>query len=156
MLPPRFNDLSCAGSPRAHGTYAPSHHVHPQALQSPPVGWISHSTHHKRVGTYDAVVLLHRELRVREASARTAAIVAANGRRWWYNAGSALHFALSIEYFDQLRLSRLAVSSSRFLNRLVPLRGMPGGVAGARRGYPSAPMPIAGVRPAGEHPAIRD
>ena len=48
-----------------------------------------------------------RELRARGASVLVAATVAANARRWWYNARLYLHTVLTTRYFDGLGLPRL-------------------------------------------------
>jgi hypothetical protein len=39
---------------------------------------------------------------------RRAAGVAANCRRWWWNAAKLIHVAFPIRYFDELGLPRLA------------------------------------------------
>ena len=49
-----------------------------------------------------------RELRARGASVRVAAEVAAQTRRWWWNARHRVHLVLHNSYFDKLSLPRLA------------------------------------------------
>jgi RNA-directed DNA polymerase len=50
----------------------------------------------------------YRELRARGATHDVAAQVAANTRRWWRNSAKYLHMVLTIRYFDQSGLPRLA------------------------------------------------
>lgn len=49
-----------------------------------------------------------RELRARGASVRVAAEVAAQSRRWWWNACHRIHIILRNSHFDELGLPRLA------------------------------------------------
>jgi RNA-directed DNA polymerase len=62
---------------------------------------VIHLKHWKRGRT------TYQALRRLGASERTAAIVAANTRRWWHNAAMALHLVLTKAYFDKLGLPRL-------------------------------------------------
>ncbi len=70
--------------------------------------WIRHRlralqlTHWKRGRT------IYRELCARGLSARTAAVVAANGRSRWRNSAMAIHIALPNSLFDELGVPRLA------------------------------------------------
>lgn len=50
---------------------------------------------------------IYRELLNLGARPQTAQSVAANSRRWWRNSMSALHYILTIAYFDRLGMPRL-------------------------------------------------
>jgi group II intron reverse transcriptase/maturase len=51
---------------------------------------------------------IYRELRARGVSEDDAAIIAGNGRRWWYTSSRLLNRALPTRYFDPLGIPRLA------------------------------------------------
>jgi group II intron reverse transcriptase/maturase len=50
----------------------------------------------------------YRELRKLGASKDVAAMIAANNRRWWWNSTRYLHTVMTIRYFDQLGVPRVA------------------------------------------------
>ncbi len=70
--------------------------------------WIRHRLRAIHLKHWKRGTTIFRELRARGLSARTAAIVARNGRRWWRNSGMLIHVAFPISYFDQLGTPRLA------------------------------------------------
>ena len=70
--------------------------------------WIRHRLRALHLKHWKRGTTIYRELRARGMSARSAAKVAANGRRWWKNSANAIHIALPNSYFDQLQLPRLA------------------------------------------------
>jgi group II intron reverse transcriptase/maturase len=69
--------------------------------------WIRHRLRALHLKQWKRGRTIYRELRARGMSERAAAVVAANGRRWWKTSGMAIHIALPTQYFDQLQLPRL-------------------------------------------------
>jgi len=69
--------------------------------------WIRHRLRAVQLKHWKQGRTTYEALRKLGASERTAALVAANTRRWWHNAAIALHFALTKAYFDRLGLPRL-------------------------------------------------
>ena len=70
--------------------------------------WIRHRLRALHLKHWKRGTTIYRELRARGLSARAAATVAANGRRWWKNSGMMINVALPTRYFDQLGVPRLA------------------------------------------------
>ena len=70
--------------------------------------WIRHRLRAMHLAHWKRGTTTYRALRKLGAREDTAAIVAANARRWWHNAAMYLHKVLDIAYFDGLRLARLA------------------------------------------------
>jgi RNA-directed DNA polymerase len=70
--------------------------------------WIRHRLRALHLKQWKRGTTIYRELRARGMSGRSAAQVAANGRRWWKNSAKAINAALPTHYFDQLMLPRLA------------------------------------------------
>jgi RNA-directed DNA polymerase len=70
--------------------------------------WIRHRLRALHLKHWRRGTTIFRELRARGLSERTAAKVAANGRRWWKNSAMAINLAFPIRYFDQLGVPRLA------------------------------------------------
>ena len=70
--------------------------------------WIRHRLRALHLKHWKRGTTIYRELRTRGMSTRSAAQVAANGRRWWHNSAMAINVALPISYFDHLQLPRLA------------------------------------------------
>lgn len=70
--------------------------------------WIRHRLRAIHLKHWKRGTTIFRELRARGLSARAAAIIARNGRRWWRNSGMLIHVAFPIRYFDELGLPRLA------------------------------------------------
>ena len=70
--------------------------------------WIRHRLRAIHLKQWKRGKTIFRELRARGLSELKAAIVAANGRRWWKNSAKLIHVAFPIRYFDELGLPRLA------------------------------------------------
>jgi group II intron reverse transcriptase/maturase len=70
--------------------------------------WIRHRLRAIHLKQWRRGTTIFRELRARGLSVRRAAGVAANCRRWWWNAAKLIHVAFPIRYFDELGLPRLA------------------------------------------------
>jgi group II intron reverse transcriptase/maturase len=70
--------------------------------------WIRHRLRALQLKQWKRGRTVFRELRARGMSARTAAQVAANARRWWRNSAMAIHIALPNKLFDELGVPRLA------------------------------------------------
>jgi group II intron reverse transcriptase/maturase len=70
--------------------------------------WIRHRLRAIHLKQWKRGTTIFRELRARGLSVRTAAKVAANGRRWWKNSAKLINVAFPIRYFDELGLPRLA------------------------------------------------
>lgn len=70
--------------------------------------WIRHRLRALQLKQWKRGTTIYRELRTRGASAKVAATVAANGRRWWRNSAMLLNTVLPIAYFDTLGVPRLA------------------------------------------------
>jgi hypothetical protein len=71
-------------------------------------GWIRHRLRALQLKQWKRGRTVYRELRARGLSESTAAAVAANTRRWWRNAGMAIHIALPTSLYDRLGVPRLA------------------------------------------------
>jgi group II intron reverse transcriptase/maturase len=69
--------------------------------------WLRHRLRALHLKQWKRGRTIYRRLRARGLSEHQAAKVAANGRRWWKNAGMAIHIALPIRYFDELGVPRL-------------------------------------------------
>jgi RNA-directed DNA polymerase len=69
--------------------------------------WIRHRLRAVQLKHWKRGRTTYEALRKLGASERTAAIVAANARRWWHNAARALHLVLTKAHFDRLGLPRL-------------------------------------------------
>jgi RNA-directed DNA polymerase len=69
--------------------------------------WIRHRLSVVHLKQWKRGRTTYRELRARGMTGYKAAIVAANTRRWWRNAGMYLHIALPNTYFDELGVPRL-------------------------------------------------
>jgi RNA-directed DNA polymerase len=69
--------------------------------------WLRHRLRAIHLKQWKRGRTIYRRLRARGLSEHQAARVAANGRRWWKNAGMAIHIALPIRYFDELGVPRL-------------------------------------------------
>ena len=74
--------------------------------------WIRHRLRALLLKQWKHGTTIYRELRSRGMSHASAAQVAGNGKSWWKNSALLLNSALSIRYFDQLGVPRLAVSAS--------------------------------------------
>jgi RNA-directed DNA polymerase len=70
--------------------------------------WIRHRLRAIHLKQWKRGTTIYRELRARGLSRRGAAKVASNGRRWWRNSALLINAALSIRYFDELGVPRLA------------------------------------------------
>jgi hypothetical protein len=70
--------------------------------------WIRHRLRALHLKHWNRGRTTYRELRSRGASDRTAAIVAANTKRWWWNSTRYLHTVLTTRNFDELGVPRLA------------------------------------------------
>jgi hypothetical protein len=70
--------------------------------------WIRHRLRAVQLKQWKRGRTVYRELRARGISQRSAAQVAANTRRWWRNAGMAIHIALPTRYYDRIGVPRLA------------------------------------------------
>jgi RNA-directed DNA polymerase len=70
--------------------------------------WIRHRLRAIQLKHWKRGTTIFRELCARGLSEDTARKVAGNARRWWKNAGMAIHFALPTSHFDRLGLPRLA------------------------------------------------
>ena len=69
--------------------------------------WIRHRLRALQLKQWKRGTTVYRELRLRGLSEEVAAQVAANTRRWWKNAGMALHLALPTRYYDRMGVPRL-------------------------------------------------
>ncbi len=69
--------------------------------------WIRHRIRVVQLKQWKRGPTTYRKLRARGLSARGAAKVAANTRRWWHNASMLIHVALPNRTFDALGLPRL-------------------------------------------------
>ena len=69
--------------------------------------WIRHRLRVVHLKQWKRGRTTYRELRARGMTGYKAAVVAANTRRWWRNAGMYLHIALPNTYFDELGVPRL-------------------------------------------------
>jgi group II intron reverse transcriptase/maturase len=70
--------------------------------------WVRHRLRAIQLKHWKRGRTVYRELRTRGLSADVAAQVAANTRRWWRNAGMAIHIALPSRHYDRLGVPRLA------------------------------------------------
>lgn len=70
--------------------------------------WIRHRLRAIQLKHWKRGRTAYRELRARGLSSDLAAQVAANTRRWWRNAGMAIHIALPVRVYDALGVPRLA------------------------------------------------
>jgi RNA-directed DNA polymerase len=70
--------------------------------------WIRHRLRALHLKHWGSGPKTYRELRRRGASERLAAKVAASPHSWWKNSKHYLHIVLTIRYFDELGLPRLA------------------------------------------------
>jgi group II intron reverse transcriptase/maturase len=70
--------------------------------------WLRHRLRALHLKQWRRGPRIYRELRARGLSEDHAAIVAGNSWRWWHNSALLLNRALSIRYFDQLGVPRLA------------------------------------------------
>ncbi len=70
--------------------------------------WIRHRLRVLHLKHWHRGRTIYRELRARGLSERNAAMVAANGRRWWKSSAMLFNVAFPIRYFDQLGIPRLA------------------------------------------------
>jgi RNA-directed DNA polymerase len=70
--------------------------------------WLRHRLRAIHLKHWKRGTTAYRELRARGLSAKGAAIVAANTRRWWRNSGMLINVAFPIRYFDELGVPRLA------------------------------------------------
>jgi group II intron reverse transcriptase/maturase len=70
--------------------------------------WIRHRLRAIHLKQWSRGRTTYRELRARGASVRIAVMVARNTQRWWWNSAQYLHTVLTIRYFDELGLPRLA------------------------------------------------
>ncbi|MBZ0270895.1 group II intron reverse transcriptase/maturase [bacterium] len=70
--------------------------------------WIRHRLRALHLKHWRRGKTTYRELRARGATPTVAATVAANTKRWWKNSAMYLHMVLTIRYFDQLGVPRLA------------------------------------------------
>lgn len=70
--------------------------------------WIRHRLRAMQLKQWKRGRTVYRELRARGLSEHAAAMVAANTRRWWRNAGMAIHLALPTSLYDRLGVPRLA------------------------------------------------
>jgi group II intron reverse transcriptase/maturase len=70
--------------------------------------WIRHRLRLVQLKQWKRGTTTFRELRARGMSPMAAAKVAVNTRRWWRNAGMAIHIALPTSYYDQMGVPRLA------------------------------------------------
>jgi group II intron reverse transcriptase/maturase len=70
--------------------------------------WIRHRLRAIHLKHWKRGTTIYRELRARGLPQAAAARVAANGRRWWKNAGMLINIAFPVRYFDQLGIPRLA------------------------------------------------
>jgi group II intron reverse transcriptase/maturase len=70
--------------------------------------WIRHRLRALQLKQWKRGTTVYRQLRLRGVSEDVAAQVAANTRRWWRNAGMALHLALPTRYYDRMGVPRLA------------------------------------------------
>jgi group II intron reverse transcriptase/maturase len=70
--------------------------------------WIRHRLRAMQLKQWKRGRTVYRELRARGLSESKAAAVAANTRRWWRNAGMAIHLALPTSVYDRLGVPRLA------------------------------------------------
>lgn len=70
--------------------------------------WIRHRLRAMQLKQWKRGRTVYRELRTRGLSEHAAATVAANTRRWWRNAGMAIHLALPTSLYDRLGVPRLA------------------------------------------------
>jgi hypothetical protein len=69
--------------------------------------WIRHRLRALQLKQWKRGRTIYRELRARGMDKRSAAQVAANGRRWWHNSAMAIHIALPNKLFDELGVPRL-------------------------------------------------
>lgn len=70
--------------------------------------WIRHRLRAMQLKQWKRGPTVYRELRIRGLSESVARQVAANTRRWWRNAGMAIHIALPTSLYDRLGVPRLA------------------------------------------------
>jgi group II intron reverse transcriptase/maturase len=70
--------------------------------------WVRHRLRALQLKHWRRGRTIYRELIARGMSSRTAAQVAANGRRWWHNSAMAIHIALPNALFDKLGVPRMA------------------------------------------------
>jgi group II intron reverse transcriptase/maturase len=71
--------------------------------------WIRHRLRAVQLKQWKRGRTVYRELRARGASEHTAAIIAANARRWWKNSAKLLNTVFPNRYFDGLGLPRLGM-----------------------------------------------
>lgn len=69
--------------------------------------WLRHRLRAIHLKQWKRGRTIYRELCARGMTGPQARRVAANGRRWWKNAGMAINIALPIRYFDELGVPRL-------------------------------------------------
>jgi group II intron reverse transcriptase/maturase len=70
--------------------------------------WLRHRLRAIQLKQWKRGRTIHRELLALGASPEVARTVAANSRRWWRNSAGALHRVMTIAWFDQQGLPRLA------------------------------------------------
>jgi len=75
--------------------------------------WIRHRLRAIHLKQWKRGRTVYRELVARGMSSKTAATIAGNTRRWWWNSSKAINVAFPISYFDGLGLPRLAATSTR-------------------------------------------
>lgn len=70
--------------------------------------WLRHRLRAIRLKQWCQGPTIFRELRALGVSKHHAAVVAANGRRWWRNSRMHLNHAMPIAYFDRLGIPRFS------------------------------------------------
>jgi group II intron reverse transcriptase/maturase len=75
--------------------------------------WIRHRLRALHLKQWKRGRTAYRELVARGLPPETAAGIARNTRRWWWNSSKAINVAFPVSYFDGLGLPRLAATSTR-------------------------------------------
>lgn len=75
--------------------------------------WIRHRLRAIHLKQWKRGRTVYRELVARGMPSKTAATIAKNTRRWWWNSSKTTNVAFPISYFDGLGLPRLAATSTR-------------------------------------------
>lgn len=75
--------------------------------------WIRHRLRAIHLKQWKRGRTVYRELVARGMPSKTAATIAKNTRRWWWNSSRTTNVAFPISYFDGLGLPRLAATSTR-------------------------------------------
>lgn len=75
--------------------------------------WIRHRLRAIHLKQWKRGRTVYRELVARGMPSKTAATIAKNTRRWWWNSSKTTNVAFPIPYFDGLGLPRLAATSTR-------------------------------------------